>query len=181
MARFVRLHLLIGASALAALMTGMVPAAAAEIVVTVHRTAETGRGEPVGTVRFADGPQGLAVNPSLKGLPPGAHGFHVHENPSCEAKAGPDGKPVLGLAAGGHYDPDKSAKHEGPAGHGHLGDLPLLTVAADGSAGGTLVAPRLKTADLRGRSLIVHAGGDNYSDQPAALGGGGGRIACAVF
>ncbi|MBM3567047.1 MAG: superoxide dismutase family protein [Alphaproteobacteria bacterium] len=157
------------------------PAVSAELTVQVHRTAETGRGEAIGSIRFADGPQGLAVNPSLKGLPPGGHGFHVHENPSCDAKAGPDGKPVLGLGAGGHYDPDKSGKHEGPAGKGHLGDLPLLTVGADGSASGALVAPRLKVSDLRGRSLIIHTGGDNYSDQPAALGGGGGRIACALF
>ena len=27
----------------------------------------------------------------------------------------------------------------------------------------------------------VHAGGDNYSDQPAPLGGGGARIACGVI
>ena len=180
MSQFAGLRLLVGASALAVCATAF-PAASAEITVAVHRTAEAGRGEQVGTIRFADGAQGLTISPSLKGLPPGPHGFHVHENPSCEAKAGPDGKPVPGLGAGGHYDPDKSAKHEGPAGKGHLGDLPLLVVAADGGAGGTLVAPRLKVADLRGRALVIHAGGDNYSDQPAALGGGGGRIACAVF
>jgi len=27
---------------------------------------------------------------------------------------------------------------------------------------------------------MIHAGGDNYSDQPEPLGGGGGRIACGV-
>lgn len=157
------------------------PAAAAETVVQVYRTAEAGRGEPVGTIRFVDGAKGLDIYPSLKGLPPGPHGFHVHENPSCEAKAGADGKLVLGLGAGGHYDPDKTGKHEGPMGKGHAGDLPLLVAAADGDAGGTLVASRLKVADVRGRSFIIHAGGDNYADQPAALGGGGGRIACGLF
>jgi Cu-Zn family superoxide dismutase len=35
--------------------------------------------------------------------------------------------------------------------------------------------------DVRGRSLIIHAGEDNYSDQPASLGGGGIRIACGVI
>jgi Cu-Zn family superoxide dismutase len=41
------------------------------------------------------------------------------------------------------------------------------------------VAPRLSTADLRGRALIVHAGGDTYRDVPP-LGGGGARIACGI-
>jgi Cu-Zn family superoxide dismutase len=44
-----------------------------------------------------------------------------------------------------------------------------------------VVAPRLKVADLKGKAVIVHAGGDNYADQPAALGGGGARIACGAF
>jgi Cu-Zn family superoxide dismutase len=34
--------------------------------------------------------------------------------------------------------------------------------------------------DVKGRSIVIHAGGDNYSDQPAPLGGGGARIACGV-
>lgn len=178
MVRFVRGFLNVTALATAAAIA--FSAAAAETVVSVYRTAESGRGEPVGTIRFVDGAKGLEIHPSLKGLPPGPHGFHVHENPSCEAKAGADGKLVPGLGAGGHYDPDKTGKHEGPMGKGHVGDLPLL-VAADGSAGGILVAPRLKVADVRGRALIIHAGGDNYADQPAALGGGGGRIACGLF
>jgi Cu-Zn family superoxide dismutase len=38
----------------------------------------------------------------------------------------------------------------------------------------------LKAADLKGRSLMIHAGGDNYSDYPAKLGGGGPRMACGV-
>jgi Cu-Zn family superoxide dismutase len=59
--------------------------------------------------------------------------------------------------------------------------LPALKVAADGSTGGSMVAPRLKVADLKKRSLVIHAGGDNYSDQPAPLGGGGARIACGMF
>jgi Cu-Zn family superoxide dismutase len=43
-----------------------------------------------------------------------------------------------------------------------------------------LLAPRLKLADIKGRSLMIHAGGDNYSDTPAPLGGGGARAACGV-
>jgi Cu-Zn family superoxide dismutase len=62
---------------------------------------------------------------------------------------------------------------------GHKGDLPLLK----GNAGGieeTVVAPRLKLADVRGRSLMIHEGGDNYSDSPEN-GGGKRRVAAALF
>ena len=73
-----------------------------------------------------------------------------------------------------------TGRHAGPEGNGHKGDLPVLEVAADGSARVTLTAPRLTVADAQGRALMVHAGGDNYSDEPKPLGGGGARIACGV-
>jgi len=38
----------------------------------------------------------------------------------------------------------------------------------------------LKVIDIKGRSLMIHAGGDNYSDMPVSLGGGGARVACGV-
>jgi Cu-Zn family superoxide dismutase len=108
------------------------------------------------------------------------HGFHVHEHASCEAQE-KEGKPPTALAAGGHYDPTQSKQHGAPWGSGHLGDLPALYVDSEGKAIYPVLAPRLKLSDLKGRSLMVHAGGDNYADQPAPLGGGGARIACGVF
>lgn len=87
---------------------------------------------------------------------------------------------VAGLAAGGHYDPQSTGAHHGPKGEGHKGDLPALTVSATGSANQKLIAPRLSVADLQGRSIMIHEGGDNYSDKPKPLGGGGGRVACGV-
>ena len=44
-----------------------------------------------------------------------------------------------------------------------------------------MTANRLKVADVKGRALMIHAGGDNYSDQPKPLGGGGARVACGVI
>jgi superoxide dismutase, Cu-Zn family len=38
-----------------------------------------------------------------------------------------------------------------------------------------------KRRRMRGRSIMIHAGGDNYSDTPAPLGGGGARTACGVI
>ena len=90
-----------------------------------------------------------------------------------------DGVMVAGLAAKGHWDPDETNTHLGPFGNGHRGDLSRLVVDVDGNTTTTVVAPRLSVADLRGRALIVHAGGDTYSDTPP-LGGGGARIACGM-
>jgi len=156
------------------------PAFAADVVVRMNLVNEQGIGKSIGTVTISEGPNGLVFTPQLVGLAQGMHGFHVHQNPDCAAGV-KDGMPTPGLAAGGHYDPAATGKHEGPMGKGHLGDLPMLVVDADGVAMIAVVAPRLKMADVKGRSLIIHAGGDNYSDQPAPLGGGGARIACGVI
>jgi len=56
----------------------------------------------------------------------------------------------------------------------------VLTVDAHGRATKPIVAPHLTIADVKGHSFMIHAGGDNYSDQPAPLGGGGARIACGI-
>lgn len=64
-------------------------------------------------------------------------------------------------------------------GDGHMGDLPLISADATGAAKGELLAPHLMSISaLRGHVVMLHAGGDNYSDDPAPLGGGGARIAC---
>lgn len=140
---------------------------------------DKGGGVDAGTIAVADSKYGLVLTPSLHGLPPGLHGFHVHQNPSCEPKE-KDGKRVPALAAGDHFDPDNTKKHGMPWGDGHRGDLPALYVDAHGNATQPVLAPRLKVADLAGHAIMIHAGGDNHSDHPAPLGGGGGRIACGV-
>ena len=156
-----------------------IPVLAEDLVVTMNMVNEQGIGKSIGTIVLSEGPNGLLLTPKLTDLTPGLHGFHVHQNPSC-APGEKDGKQVAGLAAGGHYDPVGSGKHEGHEGKGHLGDLPALSVNADGTASTAVTAPRLKISDVKDRSLMIHAGGDNYSDTPAPLGGGGARIACGV-
>jgi superoxide dismutase, Cu-Zn family len=155
-------------------------ALAGELLIKVNLVTEQGIGKSIGTVTAADSQYGLVLTPKLSGLSPGMHGFHVHQNADCN-HAMKDGKQVAALAAGGHYDPLKTGKHEGPYGKGHLGDLPALYVGADGKATMPVVAPRLKVSDLKGKSLMIHAGGDNYSDYPEPLGGGGARVACGVI
>jgi Cu-Zn family superoxide dismutase len=142
--------------------------------VPMNRIDDQGIGKPIGVIHAEDTDAGLKLMPDLSGLPPGPHGFHVHEFADCGARE-KDGKPTAGLAAGTHYDPAKTGKHEGPLGNGHLGDMPVLTVAPDGSAKLPVTAPRLKTTDLHGRSIIIHAQTDDYADKQ-----GGARIACGV-
>ena len=115
-------------------------AQAAEGSVTLNIAGQDGTGAAVGTVRLVDTPYGLALYPSLAGLPPGLHGFHFHENGSC-APARKDGAAVPAGAAGGHFDPQGSKHHGEPWGDGHLGDLPPLFVGADGSANEPVLAP----------------------------------------
>ena len=140
-----------------------------------------GTGKMIGHVTVAESPSGLVFTPSLASLPPGAHGFHVHEMGTCGANE-KDGKKVAAGAAGGHFDPAGAKHHAGPSGDGHLGDLPPLVVADNGRASTAVTAPRLtKLSEVKGKALMIHAGGDNFSDQPKPLGGGGERIACGVI
>ncbi|MCK7493827.1 MAG: superoxide dismutase [Cu-Zn] SodC [Comamonadaceae bacterium] len=146
----------------------------------LQQATQTGTGSTVGSVRIVETPYGLAFYPSLHGLTPGLHGFHVHEKPSCEPSE-VNGTVTPAGAAGGHLDPAGTQRHGEPWGDGHLGDLPPLFVTADGAATQPVHAPRLKLADVRQRALVVHAGGDNHADRPAPLGGGGARVACGVI
>ncbi|RZA07722.1 MAG: superoxide dismutase [Cu-Zn] SodC2 [Moraxellaceae bacterium] len=150
------------------------------LVIPVNSVNDKGIDVAVGQVTVTESAYGLVFTPALSGLPVGLHGLHVHENPTCAPKE-KDGKNVAALAAGAHYDPKKSGQHGSPWGDGHLGDLPPLYVAADGTATQPVLAPRLKLADIRKRSLMIHAGGDNHSDHPAPLGGGGARLYCGVI
>lgn len=153
---------------------------AAELLVPMNKVDAAGIAMTVGNIRIVETPYGIVLYPSLKGLTPGLHGFHVHEKPSC-APADKEGVMVPALGAGGHFDPQATKRHGESWGDGHLGDLPALYVAEDGSASHPVLAPRLKLSDIKNRSLMIHAGGDNRSDQPAPLGGGGARVVCGVI
>jgi Cu-Zn family superoxide dismutase len=154
--------------------------ALADRIVAMNAIDENGIGASVGTVTLSEAQGGgVTLTPQLHGLPPGTHGFHVHESGNCGAKE-QDGKMTAGLLAGGHLDPARTGKHEGPEGKGHQGDLPPLVVGADGKATRPVSSGRLTLAELADKALVIHEGGDNFSDQPKPLGGGGKRIACGV-
>ncbi len=169
---------LVGLSIFLAAMAA-VAVGATETVIDIYHVTHEGTETKIGAIKAEETAYGILLTPNLTGLTPGLHGFHVHMAGNC----GPmekDGHMVAGLAAGGHFDPGKTNAHKGPYGDGHLGDLPALYVDASGTAVLPVLAPRLKLVDLSGHSLMLHEGGDNYSDAPKALGGGGARVACGV-
>ena len=145
----------------------------ATVTIPMYMTSATGQGQSIGSITAEDSMCGVLLTPNLHGLPPGIHGFHVHVNPACGDN---------GMAAGGHLDTQNTQEHDGPYdNHGHLGDLPVLIVNQDGTATLPTMAPRFKLAQITGHAFMIHAGGDNYSDKPAKLGGGGTRIACGII
>jgi Cu-Zn family superoxide dismutase len=109
------------------------------------------------------------------------HGIHVHTVGRCD---GPGFE-----SAGPHWNPT-NRRHgmnnpQGP----HGGDLPNVTVAANGVLGETvtLVGADLTTPpgvpgaliDADGAALVIHAQADDYVTDPS--GNSGARIACAVI
>ena len=146
----------------------------ADISVPIYALAKSADNKPVGNVVISVTKYGLLFTPHLHDLNPGLHGFHVHQNPSCGSN---------GMVAGGHFDPANTNKHLGPYhDKGHLGDLPALYVSADGTATLPALAPRLRhLKDIEHHALMIHEGGDNYSDVPNKLGGGGVRMECGVI
>ena len=148
--------------------------ALADISVPVYFVTEPNVGKLAGTVLITPTKYGLLFTPDLHDLSPGVHGFHIHQDPSCEKN---------GMAAGGHLDPQNTNKHLGPYNdHGHFGDLPALYVGADGTSTVPVLAPRLMhIEEVKNHALMLHDGGDNYSDLPTKLGGGGTRMICGII
>ncbi|WP_406604338.1 superoxide dismutase [Cu-Zn] SodC [Bartonella gliris] len=161
-----------------AFLTCNATALAASMQVKIYKLEENNTKNSIGTIDIEENIYGLIFAPNLSTLPEGFHGFHIHINPSCDTKDG-----VIGGAAGGHYDPEHTNKHLGPYNiNGHLGDLPALYVDEQGRATMSVIAPRLKKlSQIKGHSLIIHIGGDNQSEEPLPLGGGGGRLACGII
>lgn len=102
-------------------------AQAESVTVDLSTVSADGVGEKIGTARLSDHEDGLRIVVDIDGgsLSDGLHGFHMHQNPSCEP-ARKDGETTAAAAAGGHFDPQDTGDHRGPSGTGHLGDLPVI-------------------------------------------------------
>ena len=139
-----------------------------------------------GTVEFRRIGEATEVRYALAGLAPGAHGFHLHENPSCGPADTPDDadtEPNPGGAAGGHFNPVASphgAPEAAMTGR-HAGDFGNVTAAADGRAEGIVIDSVLTfegPTTLVGYAVIVHEKPDDLTSQPG--GASGARLACGI-
>ena len=144
---------------------------------TAKASLKDAQGKDVGQVQLTQTPHGVLLKMSLKGAPPGERAFHIHAVGKCE--------PPKFESAGPHFNPDQT-KHgimnpEGP----HAGDLPNLHIPADGKLQAEFLDPVVtlsqETAllDTDGASIVIHAGADDYTTDPA--GNAGDRIACGVI
>jgi Cu-Zn family superoxide dismutase len=137
-------------------------------------------GKSLGTITLLGVGNGVQFRVDVSGLPEGQHGMHVHEFGSCNALRDTAGKATPFGAAGAHFDPMSTNSHKGPDGGGHAGDLPNLIVNYAGIGQMTFFDSNLTLTgpnSIVGKSIVIHANPDNYTDTPPN-GGSGGRIAC---
>lgn len=146
----------------------------------LYELTAQGKGKRVGYIEVKKRKEGIAIQVVATGLAPGKYGFHMHEKNVTTPTVDADGKVVIGGGLGGHWDPDHTNRHAGPEGNGHRGDLEMLTVRPDGRINQTVIAGRIPFDAVEGRSFVIHAMPDNYTDQPAN-GGSGARSYAAVF
>jgi superoxide dismutase, Cu-Zn family len=138
------------------------------------------KGNPVGAVRLSQGVEDqVGVLAKVHDLPPGFHGFHVHEVGQCEPPF---------TSAGGHLNLEDAFHPE------HSGDMPVLLVNSDGTGEVSFETDRFALKDLfdeDGSAIIIHALPDNYANIPERYGevdqetlqtgDSGDRIACGAI
>jgi Cu-Zn family superoxide dismutase len=150
-------------------VTAPAPAAVAQLA------DATGRG--VGQATLLETRGGVRILIDVTGLPPGIKGVHIHEVGRCD--------PPAFDSAGAHFNPTKvehgSSNPRGP----HAGDLPNITVEADGRGHLEVTARRVtlqtgptSLVDADGSAVVVHERADDLRTDPS--GDSGARIACGV-
>jgi Cu-Zn family superoxide dismutase len=138
-----------------------------------------------GIANFTEEKNGTGTSVSIrimvKGMKAGMHGVHLHAVGKCE----PDF-----AAAGGHFDPGPAGNMDPDANHPfHMGDLPQLSVDANGGATYearttrvTLSDGPLSLFDADGSAIILHGNPDQgITGEPRSGVSGGPRVACGVI
>lgn len=151
------------------------PPATAEVALAVLIDAN---GRKVATASFTEIDGGVRIVVDARGLPPGEKGVHLHAVGRCD--------PPAFTSAGAHLNPL-------PRQHGllnplgpHAGDLPNITLGADGRGRletftdrVTLGAGPTSLFDGDATAMVIHADPDDFRTDPA--GNSGPRIACGVL
>jgi superoxide dismutase, Cu-Zn family len=135
-------------------------------------------GRVVAQASLTEVDRGVRIVIEASGLPPGAKGVHLHGVGTCEA-------PTF-ASAGEHFNPT-TKRHgllnpEGP----HAGDLPNITIDADGKGRLETFTERVSLSagaaslfDADGTALVIHGDPDDFRTDPS--GNSGPRIACGVL
>jgi len=150
--------------------TAQPAAAVTKAVCVVHPLGDS---KAKGKVTFVKQADGVMVTAEISGLTPGDHGFHVHE--------WGDASSADGMSAGGHFNPGGHQHGRPDATERHAGDFGNLTADAQGNAKYSRVDKAMTlegTTSVIGRSIIIHANKDDFS-QPT--GNAGGRVAIGVI
>ncbi len=138
---------------------------------TMNATSGSSVHGTVQLTQLADGSVDVVVN--LAGVPPGVHGFHIHEKGDCGDN---------GNAAGGHYNPSGVAHGSPAADPHHAGDWGNVTADGDGNVNTRFTTHSITVAEgpmtSLGHAIILHANPDDLQTQPT--GNAGPRIACGV-
>ena len=130
--------------------------------------------ETQGTATFKQKGKTVEMDLSVFKLKPGLHAVHIHEFGDCSA--------ADGSSAGGHWNPEKDLHGKWNSEHFHMGDIGNLQADKDGVA--RLVFSTDKwclgcddpSKNVIGKSIIIHAGVDDFHTQPT--GNAGGRVGC---
>jgi Cu-Zn family superoxide dismutase len=127
-----------------------------------------------GTVHFQNaGDRGVEVIVDLTGVPPGVHGFHVHEKGDCGNN---------GQNAGAHFNPTGMVHGAPDAVSHHGGDFGNVTADDKGEVHTRFTTHSISidgaTDGVIGRAVVLHGNPDDLVSQPA--GNAGPRIACGV-
>jgi Cu-Zn family superoxide dismutase len=129
-----------------------------------------------GNVTFTEENGQVHMHAMITGLTPGEHAIHLHESSDCSA--------ADGTSAGGHWNPTSQPHGKWGAETGyHKGDIGNFTADANGNGMVMFTTDEWcigcddATKNIMGKSVIVHAGTDDYTTQPT--GDAGGRVSCA--
>jgi Cu-Zn family superoxide dismutase len=130
-----------------------------------------------GTVTFTQTDGIVTMSANISGLTPGNHAIHIHENGDCSA--------ADGSSAGGHWNPTKVSHGKWGVDTFHVGDIG--NISADSNGKGSIsretglwcIGCDDETKNIVGKSIIIHAGPDDFTSQPS--GAAGPRVGCGVI
>jgi Cu-Zn family superoxide dismutase len=130
-----------------------------------------------GTVTFTQIDSTVTMTANISGLTPGNHAIHIHAEGDCSA--------ADGSSAGGHWNPTNVDHGKWETDQFHVGDIG--NIVADSYGVGTIsretnlwcINCSDETKNIIGKSIIIHAGPDDFTSQPS--GAAGARIGCGVI